>query len=46
MFTVGSTYWNIGTGMQPGDVKNDTEGLDNMKNLAHNMAWLLKKIST
>ncbi len=46
MFTVGSTYWNIGTGMQPGDVKKDTEGLDNMKNLAHNMAWLLKKIST
>lgn len=45
MFTVGSNYWNIGMGLHPGDVKNDADGLETMKNLGHNMAWLLKKIS-
>jgi len=45
MFTVGSTYWNLGMGLEPGDVRNDAEGLMTMKNLAQNMAWLLKKIS-
>ncbi|PWR75546.1 flavodoxin family protein [Methanospirillum stamsii] len=45
MFTVGSNYWNIGMGLHPGEAKNDTEGLEIMKNLAQNMAWLLKKMS-
>ncbi|NLV27218.1 MAG: flavodoxin family protein [Methanomicrobiales archaeon] len=45
MFTVGSNYWNLGTGLLPGDVKNDGEGLETMKTLGRNMAWLLKKIS-
>ena len=45
MFTVGSTYWNIGIGFQPGDVQNDTEGIENMKNLGQNMAWFLNKTS-
>lgn len=26
MFTVGSTYWNIGLGFQPGDVRDDPKG--------------------
>lgn len=45
MFTVGSTYWNLGLGLSPGDVRNDTEGLETMRNLAQNMAWFLKKTS-
>lgn len=44
MFTVGSSYWNIGIGMQPGDVENDSEGIATMHNLGKNMAWILKKI--
>jgi len=43
MFTVGSTYWNIGMGFEPGDVKLDTTGLECMKSLGQNMAWFLKK---
>ena len=44
MMVVGSSYWNIGMGRQPGDVNNDTEGIQTMKDLGRNMAWLLKKI--
>jgi multimeric flavodoxin WrbA len=44
MFTVGSSYWNIGVGLNPGDVNDDAEGMQTMDNLASNMAWLLKKI--
>ena len=46
MFTVGSTYWNVGMGLQAGDVKGDAEGLETMKNLGHNMAWFLTKTSS
>ncbi|MDY0387063.1 MAG: flavodoxin family protein [Methanolobus sp.] len=46
MFTVGSTYWNLGIGLNPGDVKDDAEGMQTMYNLASNMAWLLKKINS
>ncbi len=46
MFTVGSTYWNLGMGLSPGDVRNDAEGLETMRNLAQNMAWFLKKTSS
>ena len=46
MFTVGSTYWNVGMGLQAGDVKGDAEGLETMKNLGQNMAWFLKKTSS
>jgi multimeric flavodoxin WrbA len=44
MFTVGSSYWNLGLGRAPGDVERDQEGLETMRNLGRNMAWLLKKI--
>lgn len=43
-FLVGSTYWNQGVGKAVGDVENDTEGVETMKNLGQNMSWLLKKI--
>jgi multimeric flavodoxin WrbA len=40
----GSSYWNIAIGRQPGEVNNDAEGVQTMKTLGMNMAWLLKKI--
>lgn len=43
MIVPGSTYWNVGFGREPGDVENDVEGLETMKNLGENIAWLLKK---
>ncbi len=46
MFTVGSSYWNLGLGLDAGDVKKDEEGLLTMRNLGANMAWLLKRIGT
>jgi len=45
MFTVGSIYWNLGMGFEPGDVLSDAMGLETMKSLGQNMAWLLKKTS-
>lgn len=44
MIVVGSSYWNIGIGREPGDVENDAEGIATMKVLGRNMAWLLKRI--
>ena len=44
MIIPGSSYWNLGIGRNPGEVKNDTEGIQTMKTLGQNMAWLLKKI--
>lgn len=46
MTLVGSTYWNVGFGMQPGDVKGDDEGLQTMKNFGANLAKLLIKLSS
>ena len=39
---VTSQYWNIVYGRTPGDAALDTEGLQTMRTLARNMAWLLK----
>jgi multimeric flavodoxin WrbA len=44
MIVPGSTYWNMGFGLDKGDVEKDEEGLLTMKVLGENMAWLLKKI--
>lgn len=44
MIIPGSNYWNMGIGLEIGDVDKDKEGLRNMKNLGENIAWLLKKV--
>ncbi len=44
MIVVGSNYWNIGIGREPGAVEKDEEGIGTMKTLGKNMAWLLKKM--
>ena len=46
MIVPGSSYWNLGIGLNPGDVENDKEGLNTMLNLGKNMAWILKKMYT
>lgn len=40
----GSTYWNITYGRTPGENAQDLEGMQTMRNLARNMAWMLKCI--
>lgn len=42
MIVVGSTYWNMVYGKNIGDVLSDDEGMENMRNLGENMAWLMK----
>ncbi len=42
MPVVTSQYWNIIYGAAPGQASLDTEGLQTMRTLANNMAWLLK----
>jgi multimeric flavodoxin WrbA len=46
MIVPGSTYWNVGMGLEPGDVEKDQEAIQTMKTLGRNMAWLLKKIKS
>ena len=43
MIVVGSSYWNVGIGHDPGQVKEDAEAIRTMETLGQNMAWLLKK---
>jgi multimeric flavodoxin WrbA len=45
MIIVGSNYWNIGIGREIGEVNNDNEGIQTMKTLGQNMAWLLRNLS-
>ncbi len=44
MIVPGSSYWNIGIGREVGDVEKDSEGLQTMKDLGRNMAWLHTRI--
>ena len=44
MVMPGASYWSIGIGRQAGEVKNDAEGMQTMKTLGENMAWLMKKV--
>ncbi len=44
MFVVGSSYWNLGVGLHPGDVKKDEEGVSTFQNLGKNFAFLLQKL--
>lgn len=39
-----SQYWNMVHGNKPEEVKQDLEGMQTMRTLANNMAWILKCI--
>ena len=41
---VTSQYWNILYGCTEGETSLDVEGLQTMRTLANNMAWMLKKL--
>ena len=44
MIVPGSTYWNIAFGRKKGEVIDDEEGMDTIRNFAANVAGLLYKI--
>ena len=44
MPVVTSQYWNLAYGRLEGEAAQDVEGMQTMRTLANNMAWLLKKI--
>ena len=44
MPVVSSQYWNIVYGQMPGQAVEDGEGMQTMRTLGRNMAWLLRKI--
>ena len=44
MPTVGSTYWNMVHGNCQEEVRQDLEGLQTMRTLGRNMAFLMKSI--
>lgn len=44
MPVVTSQYWNIVYGREEGQAALDAEGMQTMRTMANNMAWLLKKI--
>lgn len=42
MPVAGSTYWNLVHGCVPVEAEEDAEGLQTMRNLARNLAWMMK----
>ncbi len=45
MIIPGSSYWNLGIGREKGEVEADEEGMQTMRVLGENMAWLLQKVN-
>ncbi len=45
MIVPGSTYWNMGYGMNKAEVTEDAEGLRNMRHLGQTIAWLGKAMA-
>ena len=44
MPVVSSQYWNSVHGRLPGEASQDAEGLQTMRTLGNNMAWMLKSL--
>ena len=40
----GSQYWNVVFGQAPGECAKDTEGMQTMRTLARNLAWMVKNL--
>ncbi len=45
MPVVSSQYWNMAYGQTPGQVELDEEGMQTMRTLGHNMAWMLQRLN-
>ena len=41
---IGSQYWNVAFGRDEGECAKDGEGMQTMRTLGRNMAWLLKNL--
>lgn len=46
MPVAGSQYWNIAYGRAPGEVVQDAEGLQTMRLLGHNLAWMVNGLAS
>ena len=44
MPVAGSQYWNIAYGAAPGEIAQDAEGLQTMRLLGRNLAWMAKSL--
>lgn len=44
MLIVGSSYWNLGFGLDKQEVETDVEGIKNLQNLAENILWTMQKL--
>jgi multimeric flavodoxin WrbA len=45
MVVVGSQYWNNAFGRAPGEAKQDEEGMQTMRHLGKNIAFVVKSIN-
>lgn len=45
MPVVSSQYWNMVYGQVPGEAELDAEGLQTMRTLGHNLAWMMRNLS-
>ncbi len=45
MPVVSSQYWNMAYGQTPGQVAQDEEGMQTMRTLGRNMAWMIKRLN-
>lgn len=43
---VTSQYWNIAYGLSAGEVGQDAEGMQTMRTMARNMAWMIKQFES
>ena len=43
---VTSQYWNIVFGREAGEARLDAEGMQTMRTMAQNMAWMIRQLST
>ncbi|MDE7395284.1 MAG: flavodoxin family protein [Clostridiales bacterium] len=44
MPVISSSYWNMVHGNSPEEVRKDAEGMETMRNLGLNLAWIVKSI--
>jgi multimeric flavodoxin WrbA len=44
MIVPGSNYWNVAVAREKGEVVDDNEGMNTVKTLARNMAWLMGRL--
>ena len=45
MIVAGSDYWNMAFGKLPGEVENDTEGMETVAKFGANVAGLINKLA-